>query len=357
MRPVIKGNAPATYPPRTTYTFIGENAAAIAKLLGRADANNVPIGVCQNLILAAVKGENPPNGGTPAEFDRAVKAIRSNIADDYKTASVPLMTMLGAFCSYCESPLTGLLEVEHRASKSLYPTYSTAWPNFLLACSPCNNAKGNNPARAVVQGWFNPPKPAAPESDYYDAISAHYDWPDLNQPTFEDMPLVLEQETSADNWQALPMITAANLNNSVVSVDYTTRIVRAQLAGQLNPLPVRVMVTAANGSRSNQSGAMIDLYKPNQTGNAASTYDRRMINRTLAWFTCLNAMKIVAQMPEGQQGTAFKVIELLGVASGFYSVWLTILRYDAEQNYRAFIQNTNAPLLYAGTNVAQLPVE
>jgi uncharacterized protein (TIGR02646 family) len=44
-------------------------------------------------------------------------------------------------CMYCEDSKAD--EIEHVRPKSLYPEHTFRWPNYLLACGPCNGPKGN----------------------------------------------------------------------------------------------------------------------------------------------------------------------------------------------------------------------
>jgi uncharacterized protein (TIGR02646 family) len=48
-------------------------------------------------------------------------------------------------CVFCESPLevSGDLEIEHYASKTLNPDRTFEWANLLPSCRLCNRSKGN----------------------------------------------------------------------------------------------------------------------------------------------------------------------------------------------------------------------
>lgn len=64
---------------------------------------------------------------------------------DYKDWRFDLIGRLGAYCSYCEMPLSDSPQVEHVAPKSnlTYPARLLSWDNMLLACGPCNRAKSD----------------------------------------------------------------------------------------------------------------------------------------------------------------------------------------------------------------------
>jgi uncharacterized protein (TIGR02646 family) len=77
---------------------------------------------------------------------RPVRRGHSPLAEDfedYKDAKPYLVGRLGAFCSYCERPVATMLAVEHIQPKD-HPAYHMLvgrWDNFLLACVNCNSAK------------------------------------------------------------------------------------------------------------------------------------------------------------------------------------------------------------------------
>lgn len=68
---------------------------------------------------------------------------------DYKKWRSSLIDRIGAYCVYCDMPLSHSLNVEHVQPKNppagFTPGDPIAWDNMLLACGPCNNAKDNTP--------------------------------------------------------------------------------------------------------------------------------------------------------------------------------------------------------------------
>jgi len=73
---------------------------------------------------------------------------------NYAEALPDLEQRLGRYCSYCERYLATNLAVEHVQAKSLVPTLTLTWSNFLLSCVNCNSCKGNTPV--AVDGYFWP---------------------------------------------------------------------------------------------------------------------------------------------------------------------------------------------------------
>lgn len=73
---------------------------------------------------------------------------------DYKSWRKALIDRIGAYCAYCNMPIKHALQVEHVVPKNPPAGYTVgdplAWSNMLLACGPCNNAKGNTPVDSIT---------------------------------------------------------------------------------------------------------------------------------------------------------------------------------------------------------------
>lgn len=287
--------------------------------------------------------------------------ILDKVTDVYKKAGIPMVQTIGDFCCYCDTPIPGLLEVEHRCPKSQYPTFSMDWENFLMSCGPCNNAKRDNPERAEVNAW---PKyePFENEEDYKDEIIQHYTWADIYANPYKYIVPVLCYK-KPEVWYEVPRDYALNFNNIVVSYDLASRVVKANLYadGKQPLLDVEVVVmlkSVTTGTR----GEVIDLCGLNNPGNTDSTYDRRLLNRTKAWFTVLQSLKpfTFIDYSSGQVQDLFNILwnsTLITAAStGFFSIWFTILSNGTDpQNVnlgKRFALESNHPNLFPGTNTS-----
>ncbi len=73
---------------------------------------------------------------------------------DYKMWRKHLIDRIGYYCVYCNQPLSHSLQVEHVVPQNppvgFTPGDPIAWSNMLLACGPCNNAKGNQPVDSTI---------------------------------------------------------------------------------------------------------------------------------------------------------------------------------------------------------------
>jgi 5-methylcytosine-specific restriction endonuclease McrA len=358
MRPVKKPRDQPPYSISTTFSFSGAGASAVAKVAGFTSTNNVPIQDCLDAWLRQVKGQKPL-AGTRADQARAVAAIQNHVGKTYKLASIPLIRELGAFCSFCETPLPGLAEVEHCVPKSEYPLFALLWENFLISCSPCNSSKGNVPSRSLVRNWIS--KGAPGEQDYYNEIrNNHYVWADLHSKSYRWLPLCMEYyDTVSGSWNVLPVKDAANLDNQQLSSDPSTRKVRARIYDPEDATmrthkdhSVRV-VFCATCTRARE---MISLCKLNEHGNLASSYDRRVMNRTIVWFRALNTLKNYSSGKDSNiESNLWKMFLGAAELAGFYSVWMTILLAHDPALGKRFLQDSNANEYYPNTEPKDLP--
>lgn len=73
-------------------------------------------------------------------------------------------------CAYCEEVCKG--EVDHFRPKSRFPDLVYEWTNWLLACTPCNRAKGDKwPSAGYVNPCADSP-PSRPERYFtYDTVT------------------------------------------------------------------------------------------------------------------------------------------------------------------------------------------
>lgn len=83
-------------------------------------------------------------GNTPTDAAGNVIAVTQ-----YKHWRSHLISRIGPYCAYCNMPLSHSLQVEHVVPQNpqagAAPGAPLVWDNMLLACGPCNNAKGNTP--------------------------------------------------------------------------------------------------------------------------------------------------------------------------------------------------------------------
>lgn len=91
---------------------------------------------------------------------------------DYDILRRNLISTIGAYCSYCEAPITVDIPVEHKAPKSTkrgnyvvhghnyqnvnlgFPPFATQWRNLVLSCTQCNSVKGDRPTTEDARNYL-----------------------------------------------------------------------------------------------------------------------------------------------------------------------------------------------------------
>ena len=370
MRPIDKGDG-SQYNPNIPASFDFSRFSADKRALILHYFNNaliVPTADCLTFWLNVVKeGIEKINAGhrTPDQKNKLIvkNMILGKVTDVYKTAGIPMVQQIGDFCCYCDTPIPGLLEVEHRCPKAQYPTFSMEWENFLMSCGPCNNAKSDNPDRALVRSWMgNPPPPDPPEDDYEDEIIHRYAWADIDGNPYQYIAPILYYDNNG-TFAPVPNNFLFNVDNIIVSYDLATRVIRANLYADGAQPSLNVSVLAYEGKFSaGTQTKIINLCKLNYPGNPDSTYDRRMFNRTKAWFTVLATLKPFSLIdfsgPQGQTifNLLWQSLLITAVSTGFFSVWYQILKNLTDPSGanlgKRFVLETNHPNAFPGTNTS-----
>ncbi|MBA2116092.1 HNH endonuclease [Bremerella alba] len=364
MRPLSKPS-PASYLAPAMLTFTGANATKIQAVLGTSTPT---LDACLNLWLRVIKAKKRkplPNGF--AAWNDAAKIIQGRVEEIYKEAAEDLISELGEYCSYCESPITGLLEVEHILSKSEFPTLSTAWSNFLLACGPCNNCKGNTPTRQMVRRWLA--ARITNEAQCEGEVHRRYYWPDRFPDSYQALPVDLFYDVGSGNWQQVSLPDATSVQNRLVSVDIPSRTVRADLPSvpQMNvPVCARVIPRVIQASVSGVTlgvtpkgtSEIIDLCGLNTTKSYRVAYDRRGLNRTRAWFSAVETLKTLASSPnQADFDRTWSLVGRTAAGIGFFSVWLRVFSMTTDPSGQKLDQRFVREYagMFAGTNTSQLP--
>jgi hypothetical protein len=156
------------------------------------------------------------------------------------------------------------------------------------------------------------------------------------------------------------MSEAAHLDNEEVSHDFGKREVQAKIYDTASKAhvqrSVRTQLVSATGAAAARGQEMLQLCSLNDNGNLASTYDRRVFNRTLAWLGCVESLKAhrTAVDPVMQAAT-WKMLLQNSAAVGFYSVWLSIIRFHDMALAKKFVTDSSHKLYYPGTDTRYLP--
>jgi 5-methylcytosine-specific restriction endonuclease McrA len=351
MRPVDKPagtsiGVSTRYTPVATFTF----SKGKAKTLAIAKWHTKSPTTAQALTELQRINRKAKNQRTNDE-NTLKKAISGKVGDEYKRAGSVLLFFLGNFCSYCETFIAQLAEVEHVLPKSVITTQALEWDNFLLSCGPCNNAKSNNPSRGEVQTLTG--SPALPtEPQYQQALRDYYVFPDHDAKSYKWMTYVLAKVSAVVT--ALPRDQQESIMHKDVNYDPFARTVKAMI---YNPATkayttsvVRVTVTGTGGTGTHQptnaaaAKRTIDLLELNALRGDADSYDSRVTRRTQRWFDALKAIKRIDNLsnttPQQQYDDLWDQVMDTAKAGGFFSTWLTVFNIYPYQtrlgdNYNA----------------------
>jgi 5-methylcytosine-specific restriction endonuclease McrA len=365
MRPVTRGS-PRSYAPPATLRFVGASGTKIQAVMG---TNQPTMAACLDVWLRVVKArKRKPAPTWFKDWDDAAKLIQARVEEIYKEAAEDLIIALGEYCSYCESPISGLLEVEHVLAKAEFPTFAAKWDNFLLACGACNNCKGNTPHRRTVQRWLA--TKLTNETQCEAEVRTRYSWPDINSNTFRDLPVELICDAANNgNWQLVAFADATDLRTRLVSVDIPSRTVRADLPSQnlfdvrviarvvplLTPVTISGVATAVIPPGAQ---AIIDLCGLNTTASSRVAYDRRGLHRTRAWFNALDWLSALQPSPTPADfDRTWSQVGNAAAGIGFFSVWLRVFSSATDYSGRRLDDRfvMDYAQLFPGTNTTSLP--
>lgn len=103
--------------------------------------------------------------------------FKDQVGSGYGNARGDLITAVGQYCSYCETPILTNAHVEHVLPKNSFPAVALDWSNFLVACPSCNSVKGDTPTQ-----WINGQAVATLQAEVYLRNPQHYLWPNTFWP-------------------------------------------------------------------------------------------------------------------------------------------------------------------------------
>lgn len=244
----------------------------------------------------------------------------------YGDLRIDLIARIGEYCSYCEVPLGVNLAIEHMLSKS-WAINEIDWNNSLLACTNCNSHKKDATlSEGDINNYYWPSIPA---------LAAPFNTFDMLQYSKANVTL---QSLIGNGLLRLP---AARASRPYVQVAYNMVWV------SVNPAYVGTLVEPKIKQTIILTG--LNDYVPDNENPKVS--DRRIVNRTLAWDRAVLSAdalykyylpyngQYAAALDDQQRNAAItdaagdiKIkllkgqIKALVVATGFWSVWVTIFK-------------------------------
>ena len=352
MRPVqLPATAPASYPeaalkakgilvkevgtftPATFYPQVGTTEQNQQALIDQWLENqlewlfSVPTSLRK---LAAPGAENERENGAFDSYQKALGDVKS-----YGSARAALIAEIGAYCSYCEVPLTSNLAVEHVLPKKWFPALQLAWTNFLLCCPICNSVKATHPTQEIDGVCHS--------SDQAEEILAQrYAWPQrywrgLLPATLPVLPFtytLVKYDRHGNTWTPRVAVHPADLGMLVDRFESNASLITHgalafATASSADPEHAvleyyQLRVAALPGNAA--AARMIDLVDLNrrQPPLDQDTSDLRAAYRTQAYFRALSLLRrlnTAAQQKSPLLATLVPAVLKCMTLTGFWSVW------------------------------------
>ncbi|SFD86814.1 hypothetical protein SAMN05518672_103598 [Chitinophaga sp. CF118] len=276
----------------------------------------LPVGVLRNYTSPQVSvGLN--------NFFTAMNGSANTGILPYTDAATELVNNLGPYCAYCEANLKAMIHVEHMLPKAnhpnTFPAFSKYWENFLPACPTCNSYKSNRPRKIEITQEANAmafnkddatPVVVAPsnpisnyderltELEYKKLLENYFQFP-LEAASYRNIGFRLMEITGPPHAPVFtPVVTpfAVQVGWTIRSIDENEKEVIVNTPGG-GPAIRRFNVfwDTVGGAgllptppaALNKVQIMSDICQLNTT---YSNTDRRVVERTEAWFMALEAV-------------------------------------------------------------------
>ena len=371
MRPVKISNTPGyAIPNRATFT-----KAAIK--VGLANNNIKPVGGLKSTyvtqkVLDLMNSLTFLNDGE-AGWDNLIawnKNLMIALIDSfssgrigYGNARLALINNYGQYCNYCGMKVDdSSLAVEHRLPKAEFPGEMVSYDNFFLACPICNSFKGSKPSYNTSENWAikeqsikNPKMPQI--------IAGGYDtqtWPDDKYAWKGLEPVLVE----ASSGKEIPVASAIDYNNEII--DRKDNKITALIQNyKKNPIVVEIRFKEASGKVGKlpkQLENFIKIVSLNKVSSDEKVSDRRIYNRTIAWFDALSSLRVLSTYPpdskrfQNYEAAMFRMAKL----SGYFSVWSWLFylitqnttgNQSVYDNYKQAVDDDGDEAYIPGTNV------
>jgi hypothetical protein len=310
------------------------------------------------------------NHAQKKEYGELIGKLDSG-GSDWGDARRALIGRIGQYCAYCDSPIFSHLHIEHILPKSTFPENIFAWPNFLLACASCNSAKSNQPNQGTIPGA---PKSTSDASEYITNVNGiNYLWPSMDWSRLGYRRVFPFRYVLAWMEPYFNRLGFADEIGRSDAEDLTNRFFTGTLpqerglyfdtaSGGKRYFGVQVKAVSAPFVPSSASEAVIEAASLNNILDAdasAQSVDRRILNRTTAWFRASILRRTLnTAFRDDDNALRTAVINIARIAirnTGFWPIWLQVLgnlRFGGE-TAQEYLQN-----IFPGTTSItwQLPI-
>ncbi len=348
------------------------------------------ITVANGLLAGGINGTNYANAlGAAEDLSAWIDTVWADklyngtvIASIYPNARSSLIAAIGAYCSYCESPLSYNAHVEHKLPKSFFPQEGIPWANFLLACNSCNSSKGHKPNLDFLRslGATIPPLVINPLTNQANTVTtqAAVDWPDVDN-TFAffgyQLQLMAYKFSSMEGRRQYVYAEFLPGAAGVPDTDQKERVKRKIMSGETIVKNLQVQIRRVGENTENTvtgEGEYYDLRVAptltthatlktkitleivalnrhmNMTVSDSGAVDRRLELRTCAWLTAIAAAARRTAAASTKEDTLISdlnvLIQLTAAQTGFWSTWVESLKENgmAPNDVKTLLEPTSS---------------
>jgi hypothetical protein len=287
--------------------------------------------------------------------DWSTEADRQGSLSPYTDAARELVNQLGPYCAYCEANLKTQIDVEHMLPKGTgqikaetwlgFPSHAKSWLNFLPACPRCNSTKNAHPGKydityqaagvpfikddntvlPAIVGVGKEGDRRITDLEYARLYQDYYQFP-LEAASYRNVGFALWNQSLGviDN-----TAIAKQINWTINAVDEINKVVIVNQFGHL-PAVVPYQVFIDDGTYAaavvQTPGPPANVVKVRGIKNICglnttnANTDRRVLERTEAWFMALEAVRRIQIDLAGLNGLPLG-LAAPNVYNGVYWLW------------------------------------
>jgi hypothetical protein len=282
--------------------------------------------------------------------------------EDYDATRRLLVEVVGAYCAYCEAPVSVDMPVEHKGAKfdaanrqaarffsidnvkfldTGFPDYATQWRNLLIACDSCNTIKSSQPGQQQAREYLYQFGTADAfetnnSEQLYMAALAWSIWPDSCPTNITGQPAPPVDQTYrliTFDYSSQSQADLAN-NGLLPPLSSTTDAAATTVYKKVWVIPNDDYIQTLDDMTEMHYRVlnMISMLKLNRYVEDASANDRRTQNRTNVYLLALNAVEDLATIVHSA-GDKFddpnvklmvQSIRDTALATGYWCVWMWV---------------------------------
>lgn len=254
----------------------------------------------------------------PLKRPDSASKIETASYGNYNDFQPSLLYLYGPYCAFCETPLKNKVDIEHKLSKSTVPQFETTFNNLVLACMNCNSSKGNKIDLSNFGDYVWPDGFVDPSS--YKASTAKSAYAN----NYSLYICYYKGNFARKNYDTT-LISAKDK----LPVDGTAGVWAVPFAHKVDPFPL------TGGTPKFSPNPNLLRYATNTILltklNTKDTDSRSLLKRREdIWNLAAKAADAYKNAPAKIKPQFIEQIRILAVASGFWSIWMTVFYIEKK---------------------------